>query len=160
MLLKTGHRSCRSVTIRMYSYLFTRAHSAFESSSKLRVKTTLNESTRASGGGGISMEGTSAVGCARKMLFAVKPVSCTPGSSRRPNRTCFQQHLPKDASTFVAVEASLTCARSLPSQLSFAQAFTGIWGVLATMSIRQSQQLHTWQFSSPMPAQRGLSSAG
>ena len=58
------------------------------------------------------MEGTSAVGCARKMLFAVRPVSCTPGSSRRPNRTCSQQHLPKDASTFVAVEASYVCALS------------------------------------------------
>ena len=144
----------------MYSSLFTRAQSAFERSSKLRVNTTLNESTRASAGGGNSIVGTSAVGCARKMLFAVKPVSCTAGSSRRPKRTCFQQHLPKAASPFVAVDASLTCARSLPIQLSFAQALTGILGFFAMISMRQSQQLHTWLFASPTPAQRGLLSAG
>ena len=93
--------------------------------------------------------GTSPVGCTRKMLFAVNPVSCTAGSSRRPKRTCFQQHLPKAASALVAVDAFLTFTRSLPSQLSLAQAFTGILGFFATTSMRQSQQLQTCQFSSP-----------
>ena len=102
----------------MYSSPLTRALSAFERSSKLHVKTTLKESTRASGGGGNSIVGTSAVGCARKMLFAVNPVSCTAGSSRRPKRTCFQQHLPKAASALVAVDAFLTFTRSLLPRVS------------------------------------------
>ena len=121
---------------------------------------TLRESTKASWGGGISMDGTSAVGCAKMIVLPVSAFSWTAGSLCRPRRTCFQQHLPRDASILVPSDASRTCRRFLPIQLSLAQALMGSFGFLAAMSTRQSQQVHTMPFSSPIPAQRGRSSAG
>ena len=69
-------------------------------------------------------------------------------------------HLPNEANIFVAREALLTCARSLPIQLSLAQASTGSLGVRAHTSERQSQQAQTVASGSPRPAQGGRASAG
>ena len=90
----------------------------------------------------------------------VSALSWTAGSLRRPRRTCFQQHLHRDASILVAKDASRTFSRSLPIQLSLAHALIGSFGFLAAMSTRQSQQVHTMPFSAPIPAQGGRSSAG
>ena len=61
----TGHTFFRSRTIFMYSTRFTEAHVALLRSCTVRVKMTLSVSTRASGAGGSSKDGTSAVGCAK-----------------------------------------------------------------------------------------------
>ena len=106
------------------------------------------------------MEGTSAVGCAKKMVLPTKAFSCTAASPIRPRRTCFQQQRPKDASIFVALEARRTCRRSRPTQLSLTQAFTGNFGFFAARSAMQPQQANTKHAASPMPAQGGRGSAG
>ena len=92
------------------------------------------------------------MGCAKKMVFSMRAFSCVAESPRRPSRTCFQQHLPKEARIFVPWDASRTCVRSRPIQLSFAQALRGIFGFFAAMSTKQSQQVKTRPCSSPMPA--------
>ena len=65
--LKAVHCCFRSPTLRRYSALSTTAHSALLRSCKPRVKSTLKESTSASAGGGNSIDGTSAVGWAKKI---------------------------------------------------------------------------------------------
>ena len=100
----------------------------------LRVKMTVKESSKVSVRGGSSKDGTSAVGCAKRMVLPASPVSCAAGSPRRPRRTCFMHTRPRDASILVAFEASRTWGLSLPIQLSLAQAFSGMQGFLAAMS--------------------------
>ena len=59
---------------------------------------------------------------AKNIVLPVSAFSSTAASLCRPKRTCFQQHVPRDASILVADVASRTCTRSLPIQLSLAQA--------------------------------------
>ena len=124
------------------------------------MKITFRESTNASVGGGSSMEGTSAVGCAKKMVLPVRARSCRAGSPCLPSRTCFMQQRPRELSILVASEASRTCFRSLPIQLSFAHELIGSFGFLAPMSTRQSQHTQTTASGSPTPAHGGRVSAG
>ena len=147
-LLKAGHCSLRSSMMRMYCFLSTLAQ-VVETPSEDDVQGVDHGVL----GGGISMDGTSAVDCAKKIVLPVSAFSWTAGSLCRPRRTCFQQHLPRDASILVARDASRTCRRSLPIQLSLAQALVGRFGLLVAMSTRQSQQV-------PILAQRGCWSAG
>ena len=140
-----------------YSSRFTTAQVANLRSSTLRVTMMLKESIKASVGGGSSMEGTSAVGCANKIVFPQTPVCCTSGLPL-PSLTCFQQALPRDNNVFVASVVSRTFTHSRPIQLSFTRAFNGTLGRLLHKSRRQGQHAHTMPVGSPMPA-HGLHSA-
>ena len=117
----------------------------------------LSESTSALVGGGNSMEGMSAVGCEKKIVFPVTPFCCTFGSPL-PRRICFQQQRPREASILVALEESRTWIFSRPIQLSFAHASKGSLGFVAPRSVKHSQQAHTGTDGSPMPAHVGNAS--
>ena len=103
------------------------------------------------------MQGTSAVGWAKKIVFPTRAVSWTAGSFCLPRRICCQQHRPSEASILVARDAVRAQSRSLPIQLSLAQAKTGIFGFAAPRSDTQSQNAHVKPRGSPTRAQDGLS---
>ena len=105
---------------------------------------------------GSSILGISAVGWAKKMVFPEIPFCRTSGAPL-PKRTCFMQHLPKDANIFVASEASRRHGLKRPPQLSLVKPLRGSFGFWAQMSATQSQHIQTRAPGSPMPAHCGLS---
>ena len=104
---KVAHSFFRCPARVMYSVRLTVAHCAYLKSSSLRVRMMLNESIKASVGGGSSIEGMSAVGCAKNMVFPVIPFCCTSGLPL-PRRTCFQHALPSESNVLAAKDASRT----------------------------------------------------
>ena len=153
---KTGHSSLRSRAKVIYSSRRTVAHCAELRSLSVREKITLKESSKASVGGGNSIDGTSAVGCAKKIVFPQIPFCRTSGEPL-PKRTCFQQSRAKDNNILVAIVASRTLIFSRPIQLSLARESNGIRGRLLHKSWRQPQQTQTRPSGSPMPAHGGMS---
>ena len=77
---RTAHSRFRSRTMRRYSSLFTVAQWACCRLDVFRVKTMFIESRSASSGGGSSIEGISAVGCAKKMVLPLMPFCCKSGA--------------------------------------------------------------------------------